>query len=137
MPHMVIDRTYWPMGFDGWLVKVASVGDPNEGTGTVLLEVEVPREGRRPWEPRSDRWVFEVPAGQLDEAQALYPPGGKSESGELGKARNAVQYRRVTVEFGPSYLTQSRHVWLRRLFRRPIELSDVKWVEFGNLYEDS
>jgi len=129
--------TTYVLELNGVATRAASVGDPNEGTGTVLLEVEVPREGDRPWKWGSDRWLVQVPAGQLAEAQALYPPGGECESGELGKALKAVQYRRVTVEFGPSYLTQSRHVWLRRLFRRAIELGDVKWVQFGDLYEDS
>ena len=141
MSYLVIDRSYWPMGFDGVLVKVASVGDPNEGKGTkgtLLLQVEVPREGRRPWERRSDSWIVKVPAGQLKEAQASYPPGGQNESGERSKSLRDVDFRWVSVEFGPGYLTKSRRfAWLRRLLRQPLELGDVKSVEFGPLYEDS
>ncbi|MGP3979440.1 hypothetical protein ACTWQF_36625 [Streptomyces sp. 8N114] len=135
---MEFDRSYWRMGFNGVLVSVASVGDPNEGKGTVLLQVEVPREGRRPWEWRSDSWIVEVPSEQLKAAQAIYRPGGESESGERGKSLRDVEYRWVSVEFGPGYLTKSqRFAWLRRLLRQPLELGDVKSVDFGPLYEDS
>ncbi|MFI8854811.1 hypothetical protein ACIGW3_32030 [Streptomyces sp. NPDC053499] len=137
MSHVALDRSYWRMGFDGVLVRVASVGNPGEGKGTVLLEVEVPREGRRPWERASDSWIVEVPAGQLKAAQAIYPPGGESESGdELGKSLRDVEFRCVSVEFGPGYLKKSRLAWLRRLFRQPLELGDVRTVKFGPLYKD-
>ncbi|MEU2726026.1 hypothetical protein [Streptomyces smyrnaeus] len=131
MSH-VTDLSYWRMGFDGVVVKAASVGDPDEGKGSVVLEVEAPRQGKRPWLLGSDRWVVEVPAGQLKAAQAVYSPG------ELGKSLRDVEYRCVTIEFDPRYLTKSRlSAWLRRLLRRPLVLSDVKKVEFGPLYADS
>ncbi|NSC25722.1 hypothetical protein FM076_33090 [Streptomyces albus subsp. chlorinus] len=132
-----INHSYWRLGLEGVVVKVASEWDEGRGKGSTRLEVEVPREGRRPWEPRSDRWVLEVPADQLAAAQALYPPGGESKSGELGKALKDVEYRYVTVEFGPGFLRRSRlSVWLNRLLRQPQELGDVERVAFGPLYKD-
>ncbi|MFE9334951.1 hypothetical protein [Streptomyces sp. NPDC006925] len=119
----------YSLAIEGLVVRVASAGVPDEGKGTVVLQVEVPRQGRRPWEQRSDSWIVEVPAGQLEAAQALYAPEGK--------AMRDVEYRWVSIEIGAGHLKKSRpFAWLRRLLRQPLEIADVRRVEFADLYED-